>query len=180
MLSVPAPHTFHIVHSDAEHHATRLEAVTHSPIRINGGFFTFKQEIFDHINEGEELVIEPFQRLIKQQQLIAQRHDGFWACMDTFKERQLLEAWSGTDAPYPADTCIHQLFAAQAAKTPDAVALVSGDEAVTYGELNRRANRLAHHLAGRGVGPDARVAICVERGPAMVVGVAMPAMVAIC
>ncbi|HEX8905272.1 MAG TPA: AMP-binding protein, partial [Longimicrobiaceae bacterium] len=73
-------------------------------------------------------------------------------------ERELvLEAWNGTAAEVPAELCIHELFEAQAARTPDAVALVSGDEALTYAELNRRANRLAHHLAGHGVGPDVRL-----------------------
>ena len=69
-----------------------------------------------------------------------------------------------------ADKCIHELFEAQAAKTPDAVAVVFEDRQLTYGELNARANRLAHHLRGLGVKPDARVAICVERGLEMVVG----------
>lgn len=58
---------------------------------INGGFFIFRQEIFDHINEGEELVYEPFQRLIAQRQLIGYRHYGFWACMDTFKEKKMFD-----------------------------------------------------------------------------------------
>ncbi|HVH13957.1 MAG TPA: amino acid adenylation domain-containing protein, partial [Longimicrobium sp.] len=76
-----------------------------------------------------------------------------------------------TEAPYPAESCIHERFEAQAARTPEAVALVSAaGERVTYGELNRRANRLAHHLRARGVGPDVRVGLCVERSPAMVAG----------
>ena len=81
-------------------------------------------------------------------------------------------SWSGTrtEADYPRDTCVHELFEAQAAGTPEAIAVVYGDETVTYGELNARANRLAHHLRGLGVKPDARVAICVERSLEMVVG----------
>jgi amino acid adenylation domain-containing protein len=87
-------------------------------------------------------------------------------------ERALVvDRWNRTEAPYPAESCIHERFEAQAARTPDAVALVSASgERVTYGELNRRANRLAHHLRGRGVGPDVRVGLCVERSPAMVAG----------
>ncbi|HEY0022711.1 MAG TPA: amino acid adenylation domain-containing protein [Longimicrobium sp.] len=84
-------------------------------------------------------------------------------------ERTLvLEEWNRTDAEYPAGACIHQLFEAQAARTPGAVAVVFEGSPLTYDELNRSANRLAHHLRGLGVGPDARVAICVERGPEMI------------
>jgi glucose-1-phosphate cytidylyltransferase len=65
--------------------------ISHCDVWINGGFFALKQAIFDHIKEGEELVLEPFQRLIKAGELTTYRHDGFWACMDTFKEKQILE-----------------------------------------------------------------------------------------
>ncbi|MCP3463546.1 non-ribosomal peptide synthetase [Bradyrhizobium sp. CCGUVB23] len=82
----------------------------------------------------------------------------------------LLEELNRTVAAYPADTCIHELFEAQVAKTPDAVAVVYEDEQLSYGELNARANRLAHHLIGLGVKPDQPVAICLERSVAMVVG----------
>jgi non-ribosomal peptide synthetase component F len=86
-------------------------------------------------------------------------------------ERQLvLEEWNRTEAEYPADACVHELFEAQVERTPDAAAVVFEGEELTYAELNRRANRLAHHLRERGVGPDVRVGICVERGLEMVVG----------
>jgi glucose-1-phosphate cytidylyltransferase len=58
---------------------------------INGGFFAFRREIFDYIKEGEDLVDEPFHRLISEKQLVAYPYGGFWACMDTFKEKQHLE-----------------------------------------------------------------------------------------
>ena len=60
-------------------------------MRVNGGFFVFRQEIFDWMRDGEELVQEPFQRLAAAGRLFAYEYDGFWACMDTFKEKQLLE-----------------------------------------------------------------------------------------
>ena len=60
-------------------------------MRINGGFFVFRREIFDYMRDGEDLVEEPFQRLAAEGKLLAYPYDGFWACMDTFKERQLLE-----------------------------------------------------------------------------------------
>jgi amino acid adenylation domain-containing protein len=87
------------------------------------------------------------------------------------ERRQVLEAWNGTDADYPADRCIHALFEAQADRTPDAVAVVFEQDSLTYAELNERANRLAHHLRGLGVGPDARVGVCLERSLEMVVGI---------
>ena len=86
-LAVPAPHTFHIVHADAENYVTRLEHVTRSPVRINGGFFALRREIFDYMNPGEELVIEPFARLIEKRELLSVPYDGFWQNMDTFKDK---------------------------------------------------------------------------------------------
>ncbi|WP_208762855.1 non-ribosomal peptide synthetase [Rhizobium mongolense] len=82
----------------------------------------------------------------------------------------LLEDLNRTAADYPSDVCVHELFEAQVRRAPDAVAVVHEDETLSYGELNARANRLAHHLIGLGVRPDQPVAICLERSPAMVVG----------
>jgi amino acid adenylation domain-containing protein len=85
-------------------------------------------------------------------------------------ERALvLEAWNRTDAEYPADRCIHELFEVQAARTPGAVAAVYEGEALSYAELNARANQLAHYLRRSGVGPEVRVGICLERSLEMVV-----------
>jgi amino acid adenylation domain-containing protein len=83
--------------------------------------------------------------------------------------RQVVEEWNATGAPYPADACLHELFAEHAARTPDAIAVTSDAEAITYGELDARTNRLARHLRALGVGPDARVALCLQRSPAMTV-----------
>ena len=91
LLSVPAPHAFHIVESDDDQLARRLVYVGESKVRINGGFFVFRREIFDFIRPGEELVIEPFQRLIEKSKLRAHAYDGFWASMDTFKDKQRFE-----------------------------------------------------------------------------------------
>ncbi|MVT56032.1 amino acid adenylation domain-containing protein, partial [Bradyrhizobium yuanmingense] len=82
----------------------------------------------------------------------------------------LLEELNRTAAAYPSERCIHELFEAQVQKAPEAVAVVHEDERLSYGELNARANRLAHHLIALGVRPDQPVAICLERSPAMVVG----------
>lgn len=84
--------------------------------------------------------------------------------------RQILHEWNDTAAPYPQDTCVNELFEAQAAKTPAAVAAVFEDQEMTYGELNERANRLARHLRSLGVGPESLVGLSVERSLAMLVG----------
>ncbi|HEX8903809.1 MAG TPA: condensation domain-containing protein, partial [Longimicrobiaceae bacterium] len=84
---------------------------------------------------------------------------------------RVLEESNRTDAEYPADRCIHALFEAQAARTPEAVAVVYEGEALSYAELNERANRLAHHLVRLGVGPEVRVGICLERSLEMVAGI---------
>ncbi|WP_458391237.1 non-ribosomal peptide synthase/polyketide synthase [Sinorhizobium medicae] len=82
----------------------------------------------------------------------------------------LLEELNRTETDYPSDLCVHALFEAQVRRAPDAVALVFEEQSISYGALNADANRLAHHLIGLGVRPDQPVAICVERSPAMVVG----------
>ncbi len=86
------------------------------------------------------------------------------------ERRQLLVEWQGPASNSRHDVCIHQLFEAQVARTPDAVAVVFEAQQLTYGELNRRANYLAHHLRALGVGPEVPVAICLERSLEMVVG----------
>jgi amino acid adenylation domain-containing protein len=85
------------------------------------------------------------------------------------ERHQLLVEWNGAEIEYPQERCIHDLFEAQARKTPEAVALVYEDRSLTYGALNARANRLAHHLRTLGVGPEARVAIRLERSLELVV-----------
>jgi glucose-1-phosphate cytidylyltransferase len=83
--------TFHIVHSDEAGYATGLGPLEDEGSLINGGFFVLRQSIFDAIGEGEELVEQPFQRLIAQRQLAAYRHLGFWRSMDTFKDKITLD-----------------------------------------------------------------------------------------
>jgi glucose-1-phosphate cytidylyltransferase len=68
-----------------------IKDVTRSDIRINGGYFVFRKDIFQYMKNGEELLHEPFQRLVEQKQLLAYKYDGFWAAMDTFKDKQMLE-----------------------------------------------------------------------------------------
>jgi amino acid adenylation domain-containing protein len=84
--------------------------------------------------------------------------------------QRMLFDWNDTKSEYQEDKCLHQLFAAQAAHKPEAVALLTETESLTYGELNRRTNQLAHYLKKMGVRPDVPVGICMERSVEMVVG----------
>ncbi|HEY0604990.1 MAG TPA: non-ribosomal peptide synthase/polyketide synthase, partial [Herpetosiphonaceae bacterium] len=86
------------------------------------------------------------------------------------EQRHLLQQWDATASDYPTDSCLHDLVAAQAARTPDAVAVIFQDERLTYAELDRRANQLAHHLLQLGVGPETRVGLYLQRSIDLVVG----------
>src|SRR4051812_23016182 len=79
--------SFHAVKCDAEGSVTSLAPVSESDNWVNGGFFCLRQELFEHMKEGEELVVEPFGRLIEQRRLWAHKHYGYWAAMDTFKDK---------------------------------------------------------------------------------------------
>lgn len=83
--------SFHVAALEPDGVVREIVHITKAGHRVNGGFFVFRQGIFDHIKEGEDLVEQPFHRLIAAQQLMAYPYDGFWACMDTFKEKQQLE-----------------------------------------------------------------------------------------
>ncbi|KGD52356.1 D-alanine--poly(phosphoribitol) ligase, subunit 1 [Burkholderia pseudomallei] len=90
--------------------------------------------------------------------------------LDEAERKQVVYAWNATERDYPIEQCIHQLFEAQVDRKPEAIALTFDGRRLSYAELNARANRLAHYLQARGVGPDRLVALCAERGLEMVVG----------
>ncbi len=132
------------------------------------GWFEYNTDLFDagtvHRMVGhfqtllESIPQDPEQKLSQLPLLTAaQRH-------------QLLVEWNDTQASYPQDACIHELFEAQVERTPNAVAVVFEDQQLTYRELNARANQLAHYLRRSGVGPEVKVGICIERSLEMVVG----------
>jgi glucose-1-phosphate cytidylyltransferase len=99
-LSVKPSQTFHVV-SSTDDVVTNIEHIAGTDIWINGGYFIFRKEIFRYIHEGEELVNQPFQRLIRDGQLISPKYNGFWACMDTFKEKQELDdVYARGEAPW--------------------------------------------------------------------------------
>ena len=85
------------------------------------------------------------------------------------ERQQVLVEWNATQVSYPTEVCVHELVAVQAARSPDAVAVVFEGQAMSYRELDVGANQLAHELRARGVGPEVRVAVCLERSPELVV-----------
>ena len=90
-LCVPPSQSFHVVRLDANGRASALEDAATAGILVNGGFFVFRNELWDYVYPGEELVYEPFSRLMADGRLLAHRHAGFWMGMDTFKDRQALD-----------------------------------------------------------------------------------------
>ena len=116
-----------------------------------------------------------------------QRYLGYWMCvlqalvsednpsitrvslLPQAERQRVLYEWNETAEAYPRELCVHQLFEAQVARTPDATAVVYEEQRLSYRELNARANQLAHYLRELGVMPDARVALCASRGVPMVV-----------
>lgn len=91
MLCVRPNHSFHLVSLGDAGEVQDVKAFTGAGLWINGGFFAFRREVFDYMRDGEELVQEPFRRMIAAGQLMAYRHEGFWTCMDTLKDKQMLD-----------------------------------------------------------------------------------------
>ena len=131
------------------------------------GYFEYNSDLFDeaairrlfehYLNLLTASVADPAQRISDLPMLGAT------------ERRQLLIEWNNTATVYPRDRCIHQLFEEQAARTPEAVAVTSGKQCMTYSELNQRASRLAYRLRVMGVGADAVVGVLLERSPRMVI-----------
>ncbi|MDB5103952.1 MAG: Glucose-phosphate cytidylyltransferase [Fibrobacteres bacterium] len=90
-LCVSPGQSFHAVTLEPDGHVSDIHDLSQSGVNINGGFFVFKNQIFDYMRDGEELVHAPFKRLIEIRQLVAYPYKGFWASMDTFKDKQKLD-----------------------------------------------------------------------------------------
>ena len=100
MLLVQPTASFDIVTVKPDGAVAAVSALTQADIWINGGFFVFRNEIFRYIHPGDELVRQPFARLIEKGALLGQKCTGFWQCMDTFKDKQCLEEWNQRAAPW--------------------------------------------------------------------------------
>jgi glucose-1-phosphate cytidylyltransferase len=116
-VCVKPPHTSHVVDVSEDGTVKKILHVREAGIIMNGGYFVFRKEIFDYVHPGDELVQEPFHRLIAADKLFGYRYPGFWTCIDTFKEKQELdemyargmtpwEVWRTTEA-VPAHTPAH-------------------------------------------------------------------------
>lgn len=101
LLAVRTAQSFHSIHSDDGGYVTSFGRISESEFWINGGYFCLRKEIFDSIEEGDELVEKPFARLIKQRQLAVHRYHGFWQQMDTFRDKIMLDRMEGRgDCPW--------------------------------------------------------------------------------
>lgn len=163
-LSVsPLESKMQTVRFDIEVHLWEVEGSLKGYWVYNSNLFeaATMQRMMSHFESVLAAVVAAPQQRISQVPLLteAERH-------------QILVEWNDTTTDYPKQKCVHQLFEEQVARTPEATALLGtcfGEEEVTYGELNRRANQLAHHLIGLGVGPEVLVGLMVERSLEMVV-----------
>jgi amino acid adenylation domain-containing protein len=131
-------------------------------------FFKYNPDLFDH--ETVVRMSEHFRILLEGIISDPDRRISKLPLLTDTEKHKLLVEWNDTQAEYTRDKCMHRLFEAQAEKNPKSVAVTYEDEKLTYGELNERANQVAHYLRGMGVGPDVLVGIYMERSPDVIVG----------
>jgi amino acid adenylation domain-containing protein len=148
---------------------------------------TARFDLYLAIEDGEELkgsieyntdvydastiqhMIGHFQTLLAAAAVMPEQKIAELPLLTEKERRRILVEWNDTAAAYPSDICVHELFEEQAARTPEALAVVFEDERLTYGELNERANRLAHYLRGQGVASEALVGLMLERSTELLV-----------
>ena len=132
------------------------------------GMWEYNTDLFDRTTI--QRMNQHFERLLAA--IVANPHQpvAHLPLLTAAERQQLLVEWNQTEVAYPDDKCFHQWFEEQAEQTPNALALLFGEQQLTYRELNSLANRLATHLQTLGVGPDQLVGLCVERSLEMVVG----------
>ncbi len=146
-----------------------LSGLWEQPVEGISGFVAYNTDLFDAATIARFL--NHFQTLLEA--IVAQPDQPIAALpiLSATERHQLLVEWNATHTEYARDTCIHHVFEAQAAQTPDAIAVVGGDEPLTYQALDQRSNQLAHYLQQEGVRPDSLVGICVDRSVDTVVAV---------
>ena len=133
-----------------------------------GGFCSYNRDLFDGTT-----IARMMQNFVTLLGAIVDNPQQSVALLPLLTEgdRQLLKEWNDTQTDDPYHKCIHQLVEEQAQQTPDAVAVVCGNQQLTYAQLNNRANQLAHYLRSLGLETEQLVGICVERSPLMLVGI---------
>ncbi|HEY9500237.1 MAG TPA: condensation domain-containing protein, partial [Pyrinomonadaceae bacterium] len=128
----------------------------------------YNADLFD--GETIERMLGTYATLLESIVANPNAHVADLPLMTMAQRKQVLIEWNDTKAEFPSQKSIHQLFEEQAARTPDDMAVVCDNERLTFSELSARANQLGQYLRKRGVGPEVRVAICVERSIEMIVG----------
>ncbi|HET7229038.1 MAG TPA: amino acid adenylation domain-containing protein [Longimicrobium sp.] len=148
---------------DVERGTTKMDLTLGLDAHAHGitGVLDYSSDLFDRGTARR--MAEQLERLLGQASRDPGRRISRLELMGQ-PERQRIISWNRTTANYPAERCIHQLWEEQAARTPNAVALVDGSNSLTFAQVDARANRLAHHLRGLGVRPEVRVGVCLERG----------------
>ncbi|WP_187299439.1 non-ribosomal peptide synthetase [Nitrospira moscoviensis] len=131
-------------------------------------YLSYRTDLFT--GETVERMVREYVALLEAVAADPHRTITEYDCMSPADRRRLLIEWNRTEADYPSNLSLPELITAQAARTPDAVAVAQGAHRLTYGALERRANQLAHYLRRRGARPGACVGICLERTPSLLVG----------
>src|SRR5712692_7255983 len=149
---------------DGTHYSLSLMAVPGERIQLR---LDYRPDLFDRASV--EAMAGRLVRLLEAAAADPDRTIGSLDILSPAERRTILHGWNDTARAVPSAT-LPELFAAQVARTPDAVAVVFEDQSLTYGELDARSSQLAHHLRDLGVGPETVVALCVERSPAMLIG----------
>ncbi|UJW30267.1 non-ribosomal peptide synthase/polyketide synthase [Saccharothrix sp. AJ9571] len=137
-----------------------------TPAGVDGAV-EYSRDLFDH--DTVERLATRLVRLLGAVAADPGLRLGEVELLDEAERRQLLVEWNGTASPEPPSHTLHELVSHQAARTPDATAIAFGETAVSYAELETRANRLAHHLLGLGFGRGALAGVHLERGPDLVI-----------
>jgi amino acid adenylation domain-containing protein len=135
---------------------------------VIGGGLEYSRDLYER--ETIRRMARHYERVLEEVVRDADQRIGEIELMSEAERRQIVVEWNETSRAYPQDQCVHQLFAEQAKRTPERVALFCGGQWVSYGELNRRANQLGHYLQRLGVGPEMVVGLFLERSVEMVVG----------
>ncbi len=157
-------HLTDITGHDATHYPFTLMAIPGESLQLR---LDYRPDLFDR--GSIEALAQRLIRLLEAAVADPEQPIGGLDILSTAERQKLLREWNDTARPIPSAT-LPELFAAQVAKSPDAVAVVFEDQTLTYAQLDARANQLAHHLQGLGVGPEVVVGLCVERSLEMMVG----------
>nr|QEO74613.1 condensation domain-containing protein [uncultured bacterium] len=145
--------------------------LTFSIMETNEGLIGGLQYSTDLFDENTiKRMLSHYERILEEMVSNPQQRVGELCMLSVDEEQLVVEEWNETEREYAREACIHEVFAEQARRRPEAVAVIADGEEVSYGELDHRANQVAHRLQQLGVGPEVVVGICIERSVDLVVG----------